>query len=99
MTRVRRKSELVFQVKEKRGLTMAIQSESFFEAPATNGTSRYSNPEVHLFGSPELASEFEEETGMYSNPEVGAIGMGEMEGEEEIEWGTREVRPETESEF
>ena len=33
---------------------MAIQSESFFEAPATNGASRYSNPEANLFGSSNL---------------------------------------------
>lgn len=78
---------------------MAIQSESFFEAPATNGASRYSNPEVHLFGSPEQAQEFEEETGMYGNPEVGAFGMGEMEGEEELEWGASELSPETGYEF
>ncbi len=78
---------------------MAIQSESFFEAPAANGASRYSNPEVHLFGSPELASEFEEEAGMYGNPEVGAFGMGESEREEEFEWGTSELSPQTEYEF
>ena len=78
---------------------MAIQSESFFEAPATNGASRYSNPEANLFGSSELASEFEEEAGMYGNPEAGAFGMGEMEGEEEFEWGTSELSPETGYEF
>ena len=78
---------------------MAIQSESFFEAPATNGASRYSNPEVHLFGSPEQAQEFEEETGMYGNPEVGAFSMGEMEGEGEFEWGASELSPETGYEY
>lgn len=78
---------------------MAVHSEYFFETAAANGASSYSNPEANLFGTPGLASEFEEETSNYSSPEAGAFGMGEMEGEEEFELGAGEMSPETGYEF
>lgn len=73
---------------------MAIQSESFFEAPAVHESSLYSTPETNPFSTPETnpfstpetIGEFEEESSLYSMPEASHFSTPEMTGEEEFEF-------------
>lgn len=68
---------------------MAIQGESFFEAPVAQETSLYNAPEAQPFGNAEMTGEFEEEAGFYSASE--AQPFAEMTGEGEFELGTNEL--------